>query len=232
MGSWFLYLCLRSCRAQHSSYFVPVHLCSLPDWTRAHSLQTLGESGSHPWYHDHTTEKQCEKKVFNSLGPSDAIWCWRSWSTLKIEDYIFKITLRSPRGQWVNSLETWRYGSNFKCITFKLIIQNRSFGIWCEIALRWIPQNFTNEKSTLLQVMAWCHQATSHYLSWCWPKSMSPYGMIRPQWVKICMAIWYPYLLQLWLNSPESETLVFGPCDQLEVLAPCKRIEKKKINTI
>ena len=86
---------------------------------------------------------------FNSLGPSDAIWHWRSWSTLvqvmacclsapshylnqcwliiskvlwhssedtitrrfedtdqfsKIEDYIFKITLRSPRGQWVNLL--------------------------------------------------------------------------------------------------------------------------------
>ena len=34
------------------------------------------------------------------------------------------------------------------------------------------------------QVMAWCHQATSHYLSQCWPRSMSPYGVIRPQWVK------------------------------------------------
>ena len=30
--------------------------------------------------------------------------------------------------------------------------------------------------------MAWCHQATSHYLSQCWPISMSPYGVIRPQW--------------------------------------------------
>ena len=81
---------------------------------------------------------------FKSLGPSDIIWHWRSWSTLfqviacclmapchylnqcwliiskvlwhssediiikrfedrssKIEDYIFKISLRSPRGQWV-----------------------------------------------------------------------------------------------------------------------------------
>ena len=77
----------------------------------------------------------------NSLGPSDAIWRWRSWSTLvqvmaccltapshylnqcwlitskvlwyssediiirRFEDtnqYIFKITLRSPKGQWAN----------------------------------------------------------------------------------------------------------------------------------
>ena len=31
--------------------------------------------------------------------------------------------------------------------------------------------------STLAQVMAWCRQATSHYLSQCWPRSISPYGV-------------------------------------------------------
>ena len=31
--------------------------------------------------------------------------------------------------------------------------------------------------------MVWCHQASSHYLSQCWPKCMSPYGITRPQWV-------------------------------------------------
>ena len=42
----------------------------------------------------------------------------------------------------------------------------------------------TDDKSTLVQVMAWCRQATSHYLSQCWPCSMLPYGVTRPQWVK------------------------------------------------
>ena len=32
--------------------------------------------------------------------------------------------------------------------------------------------------------MAWCHHATSHYLSWCWRKSMSAWGIARPQCVK------------------------------------------------
>ena len=32
--------------------------------------------------------------------------------------------------------------------------------------------------------MAWCRQATSHYQSQCWPRSLSPYGVIRPSWVK------------------------------------------------
>ena len=36
---------------------------------------------------------------------------------------------------------------------------------------------------TLVQVLAWCRQATSHYLSQCWPRSMLPYGITRPQWV-------------------------------------------------
>ena len=52
-----------------------------------------------------------------------------------------------------------------------------------EIALRWMPLDLTADKSTLVQVMAWCRQATSHYLSRCWPRSMSPNGVTRPQWV-------------------------------------------------
>ena len=57
------------------------------------------------------------------------------------------------------------------------------WGIYREIALRWISMNPTDDKSTLVQVMAWCRQATSHYLSQCWPRSLSPYGVTRPQWV-------------------------------------------------
>ena len=48
-----------------------------------------------------------------------------------------------------------------------------------EIAVRWISLDLTDDKSTLVQVMAWCHQATSHYLSQCWLRSMSPYGITR-----------------------------------------------------
>ena len=51
------------------------------------------------------------------------------------------------------------------------------------MALTWKPQDLTDDKSTLVQVMAWCRQATSHYLSQCWPRSLSPYDVTRPQWV-------------------------------------------------
>ena len=64
-----------------------------------------------------------------------------------------------------NSIALGRWGDNFKSITFKLVIQKSSMVICCDIVLRWMQQNLTNEKSTLIQVMPWwCHQATSHYI--------------------------------------------------------------------
>ena len=70
-----------------------------------------------------------------------------------------------------NSLEPSKYGSSFESAIFKLIILTSSLGILCEIALRSRPRNFTNEK------------LTSKYLSQCWPRSLSPYDVTRPQWV-------------------------------------------------
>ena len=67
---------------------------------------------------------------------------------------------------------------------FKLISVTDDWGISCKIALRWMPLDLTDDKSTLVKVMAWCRQATSHYLSQCWPRPLSPYGVTRPQWVK------------------------------------------------
>ena len=57
-------------------------------------------------------------------------------------------------------------------------------GTHCEIALRWMLQIICNEKSILVQVMAWCYQATSHNLSQYCPRFMLPFGAIRPQRVK------------------------------------------------
>ena len=47
-----------------------------------------------------------------------------------------------------------------------------------------MPQDLIDCQSKLVQVMAWCRQATSHYVSPCWPRSMLPYGVTRPRWVK------------------------------------------------
>ena len=89
------------------------------------------------------------------------------------------------RPQWVNSLAPGRFQFNFRKVIFKLRLVNGGWGIPYEIALRWIPLDLTDDMSTLVQVMAWCRQATSHYLSQCWPRSLPPYGVTRPQWVNV-----------------------------------------------
>ena len=54
------------------------------------------------------------------------------------------------------------------------------WGVVCRINLKWSSLDKIHDKSTLIQVMAWCLLAASHYLSQCWPTFMSPYGEVKP----------------------------------------------------
>ena len=77
----------------------------------------------------------------------------------------------------VNSLAPGRFERNLRKVIFKLILMIRGCGIFCKIALRGMSMDFTDDVSTLVQVIAWCRQ--------CWPRSMSQYGVTRPQCVNI-----------------------------------------------
>ena len=83
--------------------------------------------------------------------------------------------------------------------------------------------DFTDDQSSLVQVMAWCRQATSHYLSHgatyyitpclsqCWPRSLSPYVVTRPQWVNTLLMTWRrkePRHQQLWFR-PSNHGIVW-----------------------
>ena len=57
------------------------------------------------------------------------------------------------------------------------------WSISCKNAPGWTSPDQTADKSTLVQVMAWCRQASSHYLNQCWLRSMPPYCITSPQWV-------------------------------------------------
>ena len=79
-------------------------------------------------------------------------WCvMYSMEAVKCLSYVWLQCCRQGRARFGTSLTHWPLG-----IIFKLIIQNSSLGAHCGIAVRWMPQNLTNEKSTLVQVMAWC----------------------------------------------------------------------------
>ena len=88
-----------------------------------------------------------------------------------------------------------------KSINFTFIIQNSNLGTQRAIAFRRMPENLTNEKFTLVQVMAWCRLAASHYLNQCWRSPYSPYGITRPLWVKFSYLCSCPPKALSWSSS-------------------------------
>ena len=91
-----------------------------------------------------------------------------------------EVVKRQVSNRGINSLATRGCGSNFNSLApgrsfinviFNLALLIGIFKSSNDNVLRWMPQDLT-EKSTLVQLMAWCHQATSHYLSQYWPRSL------------------------------------------------------------
>ena len=106
-----------------------------------------------------------------------------AWCCQAIRLYLSQCWPRPIWPQWVNPMASGKFEWNFWYVIFKQILVIDAWGISCEIALIWMSQDFTDNQSTLVQVMAWCRQATSHYLSQCWPRSLPQYGVSTPQWV-------------------------------------------------
>ena len=64
----------------------------------------------------------------------------------------------------------------FRWVNLKLILVIDGSGISCDTALRWLSLDLNADKATLVWVLTWCHQTTSHYLSQCWASSIAPLG--------------------------------------------------------
>ena len=105
--------------------------------------------------------------------------------------------VEKERSQYLkhNSLNHWphrRSECDSKNVSFNLVLLIGVFRSSHHNALRWMPQDLIDDKSALVQVMAWCRQATSHYLSQCWPRSQSPYGVTRLQNIRKWEHPWWP----------------------------------------
>ena len=61
-----------------------------------------------------------------------------------------------------------RCGSDYKSVILEHMLQIKFMGTSCENALSWMPRNVFDDKSTLVQIMALCHQASSQ----CCPRSV------------------------------------------------------------
>ena len=85
-----------------------------------------------------------------------------------------------------NSLAPGEIWIKFQILNFPDNFSDWWLRLWtCEVALRWMSLDLTDDKLTFVQAMAWCRQATIHYVSQFWPKSLSPHSVTRPQWVNL-----------------------------------------------
>ena len=94
------------------------------------------------------------------------VWHWGNHYFLKPASHAWSAWLHT---YILNSLAPSTFWLNFKWLIFKQILVIDGW-----VTRRWMSQGLTDDKSTLVQVMDWCRQAASHYLSQCSPSSMSP----------------------------------------------------------
>ena len=58
----------------------------------------------------------------------------------------------------MNSLAPGKFEWNFRYLILQIISVSDGWGISCELVLRWMSLDLTDDKSSLVQVMAWCRQ--------------------------------------------------------------------------
>ena len=91
--------------------------------------------------------------------------------------------------QWFNSLApgifkmNFRYHGKFFKVYFSDWWLRYLSWSWPQMNVTWPFWWSINISSGAIWQQAWCHLATSCYLSQCWPRAMSPYGVTWPQCV-------------------------------------------------
>ena len=181
--------------------------------------QATTRSNMLTYYQQNTFENViCEVLMSQNTRIPNYAWCNKGWIRLGL--YSLKIRHHTRVDGWMGGIDFWNDASlthwplgdfnEILKIMFKLILVTDGCDISSEIAIRWASLDLSDDKSTLVQVMAWCRQATNHYLNQCWARSLPPYGVTRPQWGVFPLAgllcqlnKWAHQLMILWvLESP------------------------------
>ena len=124
------------------------------------------------WISIEISLKFVPKGPINNIPALVQIMAWRRSGDKPLSEPMmvsFPTHICVTRPQWVNinlsSLE--RCGCDFKCEKFKCNMVIDIWSIQVNITLEWMSEDQIDDKSTLVQVMAWCCQVTYHYLNHC-----------------------------------------------------------------
>ena len=99
---------------------------------------------------------------------------WVNWDIIPTSYCYTNTGLNYHYNKTFSTMRPEQHGHHFADVTFKCIIFYENSWIFIGIPLTCVCEVLIDDESTLVQVMAWCRQATSHYLNQCWPRSMTP----------------------------------------------------------
>ena len=150
----------RSLKRFHGSRYPIVLLV----WLTKFNIFQNGLCSKREFYQNHT----CSTSNYTCPGPLGNAICLAqrfmpTWACFLL--WYNEVTYSSWSYYRPNSLAPGRCGCDLKSVIFKRISKIDILRISCKIALGWMPQDLTDDKSILIQVMVWCCQTTSHYLN-------------------------------------------------------------------
>ena len=79
--------------------------------------------------------------------------------------YFGSISLNCLYNTYIYSFAPVKSGSKLKRAIFEYMLRIKFMNSCRQIALKWMSQNIYADRSTIFQIMAWCHSAVSHNLS-------------------------------------------------------------------
>ena len=83
-----------------------------------------------------------------------------------------------------NNFRPEKNGLHFADDIFKCQFLKEKFYILIQFSLKFVPNSPTDNMSVLVQVVAWCKTDNKLLPKNCWLRSLMPFGVTRPQWVK------------------------------------------------
>ena len=127
-----------------------------------------------------TTFKKCFLDVWIYIFLNENVWI--------LTNFIDILSIGNSRQFEANNVGGRRNG-NFLLIFLQFYVYDFRFKVW-RPANFWLSFKHSTQcmslgwqRSTLVQLLAWCCQATSYYLNPCWQRPMMAYGTTGPQWV-------------------------------------------------
>ena len=107
---------------------------------------------------------------------------------------------------WLNTLRWRQNGRQFPDDKFKCISFDENVWISLKMSMKFVPKVRINNITSLVLIMAWCGQATSHYLNQWWFILLTHICVTWPRWVNSCHVEYIWRIIKICFSFLNTET--------------------------